>query len=62
MMNSNIWGGTIMTKIKMCVVLNISIPTLDKKLKEGTEVYLFLMSYTKFKYLDRIKRIKLRLA
>lgn len=47
-----------MTKTELCEVLNISRPTLDKKLKEDSEMYLFLISFTKFEYLDRIKRVK----
>lgn len=47
-----------MTKTELCEVLKISRPTLDKKIKEDSEMYLFLMSFTKFEYLDRIKRVK----
>lgn len=47
-----------MTKVELCEVLNISRPTLDKKLKEDVEMYLFLMSFTRFDYLDRLDRIK----
>ena len=47
-----------MTKVEICEILKISRPTLDKRLKEDSEMYLFLMSFTRFEYLDRIKRVK----